>query len=95
MEEMTVEIALHCMKTSLCELQCQECPMYGKVGTDHCDEAAHRLAIKALEIMENIPNLISKLEKEQIEYTYGDLELVGKNKGLSKAICLIQNTMNK
>lgn len=50
-EEMTVEIALHCMKSALCESQCEECPMYGKVGTDHCDEDAHRLAIKALEKM--------------------------------------------
>lgn len=47
--EMTTEIALHCMKSAICEEVCEECPMYGEVGTDHCEDDAHRLAIQALE----------------------------------------------
>lgn len=46
---MTVKQATHCMKFN-CELAvCEECDLYGTVGTDHCFEDACREAIKALE----------------------------------------------
>lgn len=46
---MTPQNALHCMKFN-CEMAlCEECDIYGTVGTDHCFEDACREAIEALE----------------------------------------------
>ena len=48
---MTKEIALHCMK-SASELEselCEECPIYGQTGCDHCYEDALRYVIGMLE----------------------------------------------
>ena len=63
MAEMTTEIAIHCMKAENCEEVCQDCLMYGKVGTDHCEYDAHRLAIKALDTVNKIAEII-KIEKQ-------------------------------
>lgn len=49
--KMTKEIALHCMKAASqleCEL-CEECPLYGQTGSDHCYEDALQYVIKMLE----------------------------------------------
>ena len=48
---MTREIALHCMK-SASELErelCEECPIYGQTGCDHCYEDALQYVIGMLE----------------------------------------------
>lgn len=48
---MTREIALHCMK-SASELEselCEECPIYGQTGCDHCYEDALQYVIAMLE----------------------------------------------
>ena len=48
---MTREIALHCMK-SASELErelCEECPIYGQTGCDHCYEDALQYVIDMLE----------------------------------------------
>ena len=48
---MTREIALHCMK-SASELErelCEECPIYGQTGSDHCYEDALQYVIGMLE----------------------------------------------
>lgn len=48
---MTREIALHCMK-SASELErelCEECPIYGQTGCDHCYEDALQYVIATLE----------------------------------------------
>ena len=48
---MTKEIALHCMK-SASELNselCEECPIYGQTGSDHCFEDALQYVIGMLE----------------------------------------------
>ena len=48
---MTKEIALHCMK-SASELErelCEECPIYGQTGCDHCYEDALQYVIAMLE----------------------------------------------
>ena len=50
-EGMTKEIALHCMK-SASELEselCEECPIYGQTGCDHCYEDALHYVIAMLE----------------------------------------------
>ena len=47
---MTREIALHCMK-SASELErelCEECPIYGQTGCDHCYEDALQYVIATL-----------------------------------------------
>lgn len=54
---MTREIALHCMK-SASELEselCEECPIYGQTGCDHCYEDA-------------LQYVIAMLEQESIDY---------------------------
>ena len=48
---MTKEIALHCMR-SASELErelCEECPIYGQTGCDHCYEDALRYVIAMIE----------------------------------------------
>ena len=45
---MTAQEAIHCMKFVTEEEVCEECPIYGETGTDHCFVDAHILAIKAL-----------------------------------------------
>lgn len=46
---MTPKTALHCMKFN-CEMAvCENCDIYGTVGTDHCFDDACREAMKALE----------------------------------------------
>ena len=62
---MTSEIALHCMK-SASELKselCEECPIYGQTGSDHCFEDALQYVIGMLEqeprwipVSEKLPN---------------------------------------
>lgn len=43
------EAALHCLKAMIDEEVCEECPLYGTTGTDHCEADCVRVAIKALE----------------------------------------------
>ena len=47
---MADKIALHCMKaySEYHNEMCEECPIYGETGTDHCFEDALEMAIKAL-----------------------------------------------
>ena len=48
---MTKEIVLHCMK-SASELErelCEECPIYGQTGCDHCYEDVLQYIIRMLE----------------------------------------------
>lgn len=68
MAEMTTEIAIHCMKAENCEEVCQNCLMYGKVGIDHCEYDAHRLAIKALEMQTKLKTWIRRYKETQKEY---------------------------
>lgn len=60
--EMTREIALHCMK-SASELEgtlCEECPIYGQTGCDHCFEDALQYVIRMLEQKPKIGHWILK-----------------------------------
>ena len=43
------QTVIHCLKAMIDEELCEECPLYGTTGTDHCEEDCVRLAIKALE----------------------------------------------
>lgn len=58
---MTREEALYCMKANsiLHSEICEECPLYGDTGVDHCFEEALYEAIKALE-QEPCENAISR-----------------------------------
>ena len=42
-------VVLHCLKSMIDEAVCEECPLYGTTGTDHCEKDCVRLAINALE----------------------------------------------
>lgn len=48
---MTEKIAIYCLKAAseLNPEMCEECPLYGQTGADHCCEDALQVAIKALE----------------------------------------------
>ncbi|SFU57219.1 hypothetical protein [Butyrivibrio sp. INlla21] len=62
---MTRKIALHCMK-SASELErelCEECPIYGQTGCDHCYDDALQYVIGMLE---QYPTL-DKIRAEIIE----------------------------
>lgn len=43
------QAVLHCLKAMIDEALCEECPLYGITGTDHCEKDCVRLAINALE----------------------------------------------
>lgn len=43
------EIALHCLRTMIDEEVCEECDIYEKTGTDHCEADVIRMVIKELE----------------------------------------------
>lgn len=49
------QAVLHCLKSMIDEEVCEECPLYGTTGTDHCEKDCVRLAINALSSSEN-PN---------------------------------------
>ena len=49
------QAVLHCLKTMIDEEVCEECPLYGTTGTDHCEKDCVRLAINALSSSEK-PN---------------------------------------
>lgn len=76
---MTKEIALHCMK-SASELErelCEECPIYGQTGCDHCYEDALQYVI---DMLEQEP-ILDKIRAEIVELTkcpYGT-ECLGAN----------------
>ena len=42
------QAVLHCLKSMIDEEVCEECPLYGTTGTDHCEKDCVRLAINAL-----------------------------------------------
>ena len=42
-------IVLHCLKSLIDEEVCEECPIYGMTGTDHCEKDMIQLAINAIE----------------------------------------------
>lgn len=49
------EAVLHCLKSMIDEEVCEECPLYGTTGIDHCEKDCVRLAINTLSSSEN-PN---------------------------------------
>ena len=49
MNSVEKETVLHCLKSMIDEEVCEECPLYGMTGTDHCEKDCVRLAINALE----------------------------------------------
>jgi hypothetical protein len=61
---MTVQEAIHCMKFVTEEEVCEECPIHGETGTDHCFQDAHILAIEALEKQSKLERVIERLETE-------------------------------
>ena len=74
---MTKEIALHCMK-SASELErelCEECPIYGQTGCDHCYEDALQYVIGMLEQEPILDKIRAEIkEKSFVDYdeTYTD-----------------------
>ena len=49
MNSVEKETVLHCLKSMIDEEVCEECPLYGTTGTDHCEKDCVRLAINTLE----------------------------------------------
>lgn len=67
---MTREIALHCMK-SASELErelCEECPIYGQTGCDHCYEDALQYVIAMLEQESVLDKVRAEIEHTEIVY---------------------------
>ena len=93
---MTENIAIYCLKAAseLNTEMCEECPLYGQTGADHCCEDALQVAIKALEelqqyraigTVEECRAAVEQLENERkfLEHAY-DKDL-GKEKARSYA----------
>lgn len=93
---MTENIAIYCLKAAseLNPEMCEECPLYGQTGADHCCEDALQVAIKALEelqqyraigTVEECRAAVEQLENERkfLEHAY-DKDL-GKEKARSYA----------
>lgn len=55
------EAVLHCLRAMIDEELCEECPLYGTTGTDHCEKDCVRLAIEELE-QKPCENAISRRE---------------------------------
>lgn len=47
------EAVLHCLKVTIDEALCEDCPLYGTTGTYLCEKDCARLAINALSSSEN------------------------------------------
>ena len=67
---MTDKIALHCMKaySEYHNEMCEECPIYGETGTDHCFEDALEMTIKALKqygVLQEIRQEICDMRSKQ------------------------------
>ena len=57
------QAVLHCLKSMIDEEVCEECPLYGTTGTDHCEKDCVRLAINALSNAENTNKWIPVSER--------------------------------
>ena len=66
------QAVLHCLKSMIDEEVCEECPLYGTTGTDHCEKDCVRLAINALSSSENankwIPITSRPMTEEEKEH---------------------------
>lgn len=93
---MTENIAIYCLKAAseLNPEMCEECPLYGQTGADHCCEDALQVAIKALEelqqyraigTVEECRAAVEQLENERkfLEHAYN--KDLGKEKARSYA----------
>lgn len=57
------EAVLHCLRAMIDEELCEECPLYGTTGTDHCEKDCVRLAIGELEKEQYYKDLAQSYEK--------------------------------
>lgn len=72
------QAVLHCLKSMIDEEVCEECPLYGTTGTDHCEKDCVRLAIKALERQPVLDKIRSEImSKDGLEEA---LEIIDKYK---------------
>ena len=58
------EAVLHCLRAMIDEELCEECPLYGTTGTDHCEKDCVRLAIKELEQEPKTGHWIERIERD-------------------------------
>lgn len=93
---MTENIAIYCLKAAseLNTEMCEECPLYGQTGADHCCEDALQVAIKALEelqqyraigTVEECRAAVEQLENEQKFWKHAYDKDLGKEKARSYA----------
>lgn len=71
------QAVLHCLKSMIDEEVCEECPLYGTTGTDHCEKDCVRLAINALEQEPILDKIRAEIETEWLADTYCDRFGVG------------------
>lgn len=70
------EAVLHCLKAMIDEELCEECPLYGTTGTDHCEKDCVRLAIEELEKKLCDDDAISRYQKiKQMLYELKEMPL--------------------
>ena len=93
---MTENIAIYCLKAAseLNTEMCEECPLYGQTGADHCCEDALQVAIKALEELQQYRTIgtveecraaVEQLENERKFWKHAYDKDLGKEKARSYA----------
>ena len=79
------EAVLHCLRAMIDEELCEECPLYGTTGTDHCEKDCVRLAIDELEqkpcedaisrkaVLDTLERMDKALDEDRTVESYKDL----------------------
>ncbi len=71
---MTENIAIYCLKAAseLNTEMCEECPLYGQTGADHCCEDALQVAIKALEELQQYRTIGTVEELQEMKKDFAE-----------------------
>lgn len=71
---MTENIAIYCLKAAseLNPEMCEECPLYGQTGADHCCEDALQVAIKALEELQQYRTIGTPEELQEMKKDFAE-----------------------
>ena len=79
------EAVLHCLRAMIDEELCEECPLYGTTGTDHCEKDCVRLAIDELgqkpcedaisrkAVLDTLERMDKALDEDRTVESYKDL----------------------
>lgn len=82
------EAVLHCLRAMIDEELCEECPLYGTTGTDHCENDCVRLAIEELEQKPCEDAISRQAAKKALEDRFMELQKRHDDKRYETNYCL-------